>query len=314
MSRTTLLTVTRAQGNNRAITSGEIRPDTADLEMAEVPKLIDGFRRMVRGLEFDVCEMALTTYLCAQEHGVAFTALPVFLVRGFHHGAIHVRADAPPIDPSSLAGTRIGVSRGHTVTTNVWARGVLSSEYGLDPRSVTWVRSGDEHVADYVPPPNVETLAVGTTLLDELASGDLRAVINIESTADTRTLIPEPFAAGLRALRERGHYPINHLVVVRDDVLAAHPDLAADLTQTFIRSKQGYVERLRSGSLESPSPADHVYQAVLAETGEDPLPYGIEPNRPVLQELIGYALDQGILTKEPDLDSLFAEGTRDIVG
>ena len=46
---------------------------------------------MVRGLEFDVCEMAFTTYLCAKAHGKRFTALPIFLVRGFHHGAILVR-------------------------------------------------------------------------------------------------------------------------------------------------------------------------------------------------------------------------------
>ena len=46
---------------------------------------------MVRELEFDVSEMALTTYLAAKEHGVRFTALPIFLVRGFHHGAIRSR-------------------------------------------------------------------------------------------------------------------------------------------------------------------------------------------------------------------------------
>ncbi len=46
---------------------------------------------MVRGLEFDVSEMAMTTYLAAREHGKRFTALPVFLVRAFHHGAILVQ-------------------------------------------------------------------------------------------------------------------------------------------------------------------------------------------------------------------------------
>src|SRR3954447_16537204 len=87
-----LQTVTRTQGNNAALKRGEVAPDGFMLDFEEVDPLIRAFRRMVRGLEYDVCELAITTYLCAKEHGKRFTALPVFLVRGFHHGAIA----APP--------------------------------------------------------------------------------------------------------------------------------------------------------------------------------------------------------------------------
>ena len=83
-----LKTVTRTQGNNAALKDGSVQPPGFRFDFEEVPVLIDAFRRMVRGLEFDVCEMALTTYLVAKAHGVAFTALPVFLVRGFHHAAV----------------------------------------------------------------------------------------------------------------------------------------------------------------------------------------------------------------------------------
>ncbi|MFM1856568.1 MAG: 4,5-dihydroxyphthalate decarboxylase, partial [Pseudomonadota bacterium] len=94
MSVTTLRTVTRTQGNNRALKDGTVRPAGFEFDFEEVPVLIDGFRRMVRGLEFDVCEMALTTYVCARAHGKRFTALPIFLVRAFHHGAILVNTQA----------------------------------------------------------------------------------------------------------------------------------------------------------------------------------------------------------------------------
>src|SRR3982751_3316293 len=83
-----LRTVTRTQGANAALKSGAVQPEGFALAFEEVHPLIRAFRRMVRGLEFDVCELALTTYLCAKEYGARFTALPVFLVRGFHHGAI----------------------------------------------------------------------------------------------------------------------------------------------------------------------------------------------------------------------------------
>ena len=94
MSERQLKTVTRTQGNNLALKDGSVRPQTFDFAFEEVPVLVDAFRRMVRGLEFDICEMALTTYLCARAHGKRFTALPIFLVRAFHHGAILVNTKA----------------------------------------------------------------------------------------------------------------------------------------------------------------------------------------------------------------------------
>ena len=71
-----LKTVTRTQGNNQALKDGTVKPKTATLEFAEVPVLIDAFRRMVRGNEFDVCEMAITTYVCARAYGKRFTGDP----------------------------------------------------------------------------------------------------------------------------------------------------------------------------------------------------------------------------------------------
>lgn len=307
-----LTIVTRTQGNNRALTAGLVRPRTVHLEFVDVPVLVDGFRRMVRGLEFDVCEMALTTYLCAREHGVAFTALPVFLVRGFHHGAIVVRQGSA-VSPGRLAGRRVGVNRGYTVTTGVWARGILQQEYGVDLSAVEWVLSGDEHVAQYRPPGNVSPTPAGRALGELIDVGELAAAIGIK--ADGRpTLIPDAEQAGYAALQARGHYPINHLVVVRNDVLAARPELAADLFEAFRAAKSAYVDDLRSGAIAAPTAVDRMHARVMEITGGDPLPYGIEPNRAMLDELIGHAISQRILTARPRLESLFAAGTTDLEG
>src|SRR3954454_16798082 len=140
-----LRAVSRTQGNNRAVKDGTIRLPHYELDFEEVPVLPQAFRRMVRGLEFDVCEMALTTYLVARRYGKPFTALRIFLVRGFHHGAIRVHGDTGITDPKELEGRRVGVNRGYTVTTGVWARGILREDYGVDLDKVTWVLSGDEH-------------------------------------------------------------------------------------------------------------------------------------------------------------------------
>jgi 4,5-dihydroxyphthalate decarboxylase len=71
-----LKTVTRTQGNNRALKDGTVKPQTFAFAFEEVDPLIAAFRRMVRGLEFDICEMAITTYICAKAHGKRMTAVP----------------------------------------------------------------------------------------------------------------------------------------------------------------------------------------------------------------------------------------------
>ena len=307
-----LTAVSRTQGNNAALKRGEVVPDGVSLAFEEVPVLPQAFRRMVRGLEFDVSEMALTTYLVAKAHGAAMTALPVFLVRGFHHGAIQVDPGVG-LRPADLEHRKVGVHRGYTVTTGVWARGVLQDEHDVDLSSVTWVLSGDEHVEAYRPPANVEPAPVGATLAGMLADGDLAAVVGADLDGpDVAPLIPDPQEAGFAALRDRGHYPINHLVVVRDELLAEHPDLGARLFDAFARSKALYVDQLRAGTLASPTQADRMHARVMELTGADPLPYGIEPNRAVLEELLRHAVDQSILASPVELEQLFAPGTRDL--
>ncbi|WIX79204.1 hypothetical protein QRX50_49140 [Amycolatopsis carbonis] len=309
-----LLTVTRTQGNNRALTDGAVVPAGFPLAFKEEPVLVNGFRRMVRELAYDVCEMALTTYLTAREHGVRFTALPVFLVRGFHHGAILVRKDSGITEPGQLAGKRVGVNRGYTVTTGVWARAIMALEHGLDLDSVTWVLSGDEHVESYRPPANVEPAGPGKQLGDMLLAGEVDAVVNAGvDSPDVVPLIADPVEAGFAALRERGFYPINHLVVVKDEVLDAHPGVAKAVFDAFAESKRRYVEQLRTGVVETAD--DRMYARVMAETGTtDPLPYGIEPNRAILELLAEQAAAQHILTKPVDVDSMFAPTTRELVG
>src|SRR3984893_8050462 len=234
MAELRLKTVTRSQGNNQALKDGTVKPKTFAFDFEEGDPLIAAFRRMVRGNEFDICEMAITTYICAKAHGKPMTAIPVFVVRAFHHGAILVNTKAGIAKPKDLEGKRVGVNRGYTVTTGVWARSILQEEHGVDLGKITWVLSGDEHVAEYRPPANVGAIEPGKKMGDMLASGELAAAIGVEATSpDVKPLIPNALDAGLSALRRSGHYPINHLVVIKDELIAKYPELAADVFNAF---------------------------------------------------------------------------------
>jgi 4,5-dihydroxyphthalate decarboxylase len=309
-----LKTVTRTQGNNQALKDGTVKPRSFEFDFIEIDPLIAAFRRMVRGAEFDICEMAITTYICARAYGKPMTAVPVFLIRAFHHGAILAHTRSGIRSPKDLEGKRVGVNRGYTVTTGVWARGILQREYGVDLSRITWVLSGDEHVAEYRAPGNVVPIEPGKKMGDMLAAGELAAAIGVEvDSPDVRPLIPDAFEAGVAALRRRGLYPINHTVVIRNELVAAHPQLAADVFDAFAASKRVYLDRLKAGAIEKPTEFDELHKRVMQVTG-DPLPYGIAPNRQVIEELVGHALAQGIITKPVTVEELFVPSTRSLTG
>jgi 4,5-dihydroxyphthalate decarboxylase len=314
MALPTFTAVTRTQGNNKALKDGTVQPKTFSFEFIEVDPLIAAFRREVRASEFDICELAITTYICAKAHGKKLTAIPVPIVRQFHHGAILVNTKAGVKSPKDLEGKRVGVNRGYTVTTGVWARGILEKEYGVDLSKITWVLSGDEHVAEYVAPSNVVPIEAGKSMQDMLISGELVAAIGVDvNHPDVQPLIPDALETGIAAFKRDGHYPINHLVVIKDEVLEANPGLAADCFEAFAAAKRLYVNALRAGQIEKPDATDRLHLRIMEIAGE-PLPYGIEPNRKVMETLMGHALSQGIITKAMKVEDLFAKETWGLVG
>ncbi len=97
-------------------------------------------------------------------------------------------------------------------------------------------------------------------------------------------------------MRDRAFYPpINHLIVLKDEVLQRYPDAAAAVYTAFSEAKERYVAQLASGQVADL--ADRMYAAVMKTTGADPLPYGVELNRPILEQLLKFALEQHILTR-----------------
>jgi len=300
-----LKTALVTRGHTKALKDGTIRPRTFEFAFEEVPAIIQAFRRMVRGLEFDISEMAITTYICARAYGKRFTALPIFPMRAFHHGAVVYNTRSGIRSPNDLEGRRVGVNRGYTVTTGVWARSILQHQYGVDLSKVTWVLSGDEHVAEWQPPSNVVPLEQGLKMEDLVASGDIPAAIGIQvDSADVRPLIANAAEAGLAALRDRGLYPINHTIVIKDDLLAAEPSLAADIFEAFVEAKRPYLSDLSSGRIAEPSADDRFFKRVLEVIG-DPLPYGVEPNRRMLEAIVQHDYEQEIIPRRMTIEELF---------
>jgi 4,5-dihydroxyphthalate decarboxylase len=196
--------------------------------------------------------------------------------------------------------------RAYTVTTGVWARGILASEYGVDLDKVTWVVFDEEHVQEYRPPANVEAAPAGATMAAMLAEGALDAAIGAgpANAPDVRPLVPDAQAAAAAWYRRTGVYPINHTVVVKDSLLQDEPRLARTLYEAFVASKQQFLGQLRSGA--APSGEAAVLASRRAIVGDDPLPYGLAPNRAALQTLARFAYEQRLTSRIVEPEALFA--------
>src|SRR4051812_26389574 len=248
-----------------AVLDGRVPIEGVRPEFIKVDPIIAAFRRMVRGLEFDVCEMAPTTYLVARAYGSPFTALPIFFMRRFHHGGLMCREDANIKKPKDLEDKKVGV-RAYTVTTGVWTRGILMNEYGLDSSKVTWVVDDEEHVTQAPLPPNVVHTPEGESLVSMMEAGKIqagfgaRAGIGREGAPKAgweEQKKPEPQnyhdlfpnAAELEAawFRKTGIYPMHGHLVVKDDVLKANPWLPKALFDAFSSAKAPHLKALTAG-------------------------------------------------------------------
>ncbi|MCC5578469.1 ABC transporter substrate-binding protein [Microtetraspora sp. AC03309] len=284
------------------------------VEPVEVRPIISAYRRMIRDLEFDVCELAPVSYLMARQAGVPLTAIPVFLNRRFHHEDVQCASRSGIRVPRDLEGRRVGV-RAYSVSTGVWVRGLLAEEYGVANEKITWVVDDDDHVEGRVPT-NVERVSDGRSLGELLSAEELDAALTGNAgtgragapRADWTShggevegsypLFPDADVLSADWYLRTGIYPMHSLVVIRSELVERDPGLPAALYAALAESKRRHFT------------ADPRLARQSLLIGGDPIPYGIAANEPSLHALVRFSRDQGLLDPDfsTDVRELFAEG------
>ncbi|MEV4285834.1 ABC transporter substrate-binding protein [Nonomuraea bangladeshensis] len=298
----------------------QLELDGYEIEPVEVKPIIAAYRRMIRDLEFDVCELAPVSYLMARQEGVPLTAIPVFLNRRFHHEDVQCAAGSGVRVPRDLEGRKVGV-RAYTVSTGVWVRGVLSEEYGVAHEKITWVVDDDDHVEGRVPA-NVERVTDGRSLGELLRAGELDAALTgnagtgragapranwsaaQQDTGDSYPLFPDAEVLSSDWYLRTGIYPLHSVVAIRSDLVEHDPGLPTALYAALAGSKRRHLA------------ADPEWAALprlarqAQRIGGDPIPYGITANEPSLNAMARFARDQGLLDPDfpTDIRELFAPG------
>lgn len=265
---------------------GAVRSDRLDFDFIDVKPIHTSFKPMVRELAYDVCEMAIVTYLMAKDNGKPITLIPAMMLAWDQHPQLIYNAERGVVSPQNIEGKRVGV-RAFSQTTGTWVRGFLQNDYGVDLKKVRWMTFEDAHVAEYRDPPWAERAQPGHKLVDMLLAGELDAVI-AEPPADPRirSVIPDAKEVARAWRVKNGFRPINHLVVVKSELAAAHPWLVGELWRLLKDSRAA---------------------AKLTPEQSEAAPYGIETNREAFKRVALYAHQQGLVSRLFDVEELFDE-------
>jgi len=287
-----LFTLMGSYPNAMALKDGRIASDLVEFDFADVKVSNTAFKPLVREARFDLAEVAIVTFLQARHYGKPYVLIPATVVG---RGQLHTIAYNPArghLGPGDLNGKTVGV-RAYTQTTGVWVRGILAEDYGVDPGSIEWVTFEEGHVAEYHDPPNVRRAPPGKQLVQMLLDGEIDAAIVGDKFPDPRLkpLIPDAETANRKWSESHGGVPINHMLVIREQLAKSRPDVVHEVYRLFQEAKQ----------------------ASFAETGVpklDPLRFGIEANRRSLVIVIGFAVKQGLLPHRFTVDELFDDTMR----
>ena len=264
---------------------GEIVSPWLTLDFVAVKPMYKAFLPMVRQHAFDASEMALVTAIQAKAYGKGLTLLPAAMLARFQHGTVLYNSARGTLTPADLPGKRVGV-RSYGQTTGVWMRGILQNDYGVDMSRVQWVTFEEGHVAEGRDPPDVIRAKPGQDLTQMLLAGELDAAIYgaaMPDDARLKSLIADPEAAAREWYAKHRLVPVNHMVVVTDELARANPQAVAELYRLLEAGKR---------AAGQPGPLDTA-------------PFGKDANRPCLELLISYAVQQKLIPAKIAVDALW---------
>jgi 4,5-dihydroxyphthalate decarboxylase len=127
-----------------------------------------------------------------------------------------------------------------------------------------------------------------------------------------KSLFSDRMAEGKRFFQKWGFLPVNHAYTIRRDVYEKYPWVAFNLYSGFVKAKARFDAKLVD-SIPSGLFFGKEYLAMTQEIfGSDPYTYGIKGNRKMLETLIDFSHEQGLIKTKPKIEDLFARSTLDL--
>ncbi len=302
----TLVLATGYHARARSLWEGRV--DTGNLRLRVIPLRNDGERhqRFLNG-EFDAAEFSLALYLALKGHRAPLAAIPVFPNRRFRHSFIFVRGDSPMREAKDLRGQAVGVPS-YINTCGLWVRGFLKDEYGISAQDVLWKAARKEPV-EFTPPEGirVEIFQGKGDLRSRLLNKEVEALVSPDIVLGdgVRRLLSQTKNTEKDYYRKTGIFPLNHAVVIRQRILEEHPWVPQRLFDAWNEAKKIALEDDEDPTYFNFAWIRDLWEEERALLGDDPWRYGIRGNEKILDTLIRYALEQGIIKEKVGVASLF---------
>lgn len=274
-----------------AIRSGDLSSPNFGLQFHHFLPTHNAFKPMVREHKFDICEMAIVTFILAKAWKKPLVMLPATMVARFQQPFCSVNAKVEMSGPGDLAGRRVGV-RSPTVTTVTWLRGILQNDHGADLDAVKWVSFEDAHVAEYSD--DTERAPEHRKITDMLLDGEIDVALG-ERIDDPRArpLFADPQAAAHAWFEKHNIVPLNHVVVVSETMMQEHFDHVIEFYRMLERNKE---------------------MAPHQGAGPDPALIGFEALRPSVEMILSYLIQQKMVPQDLTIDDLFDARLREVIG
>jgi 4,5-dihydroxyphthalate decarboxylase len=323
----TKLKLSLATGNydrSQPLADGRVKIDGVE-PIVQLLSPEEMFFRSFRDQAFDISELSLSSFAVKTAAGNnPYVGVPVFPSRAFRHTAICIRTDRGINRPEDLKGRRIGTPEWQ-LTACVWARSILEHEYGVKPSDITWVRGGLEEVGrpekislklpDAI---KIEAAPTDKTLNQMLRDGGIDAIIAPRAPScfenwDTNVgwLWADPQKAASEYYAKTKIFPIMHMIGIRKELVEEHPFLPMAVYKAFVEAKQMTLDLLvdTSASKVVLPFMDEALRNARKLMGEDFWPYGLEPNRHVLESFLKFHHEQGLSSRVLKPEELFHPST-----
>jgi 4,5-dihydroxyphthalate decarboxylase len=306
----------------RPLIIGHIVPNGLKLAWSS-PPIEETIAGMLREEAFDIAEMSLAATAIAVNRGrPALVALPVFPSRFFRHSSVFVHSGSGITSLRHLAGRKVGMFNYHRMAAAVWFRGLLLSDYGIEPHEIDWYVTdsppyGERDRIRVDPPAKVRITSIGGDMsLDSmLEAGEIDALLAVripepyrQGSPNVRRLLDDPIEIELDYFQRTGIFPIMHTLVVRRAVFEEHPWIGNSLCEAFETAR---LQAQRTS--DDIGEARHslawwlLYRERERELLGDAWAYGVAPNHRTLSVFLRYCFEQGLTDHRMEPQELFEE-------
>jgi len=311
-----------------ALLDGSVQAQGLDLTIVPLQVGEIFWRQLHHAPEFDICELSLSGYLITRERKPpTYIAIPVFPSRTFRHSSIYINTGSGIRKPGDMAGKRVGIPE-YSMTAAVWIRGMLQDVYGVDLKTLRYVRGGetgykgDERVELDLPPEiRIESCPEGKTISNMLAEGEIDAIFSpfppacfVAGHPKVARLFPDWEAAEREYYTKTRLFPVMHTVAIRREIYEQNRWIATSLFTAFEEAKARCYQALVDDPGMPYSIPWFVPHALEQWRffGTDPYAYGVEPNRHLLETVTRYSIEQGLTHEKASVDEIFAPEMYDL--